>query len=578
MNQDLENSEKKQYARLFRRFIFLTMICSLVPLLVAGWAINIHYSRFARERMVKTLQTRVEYHRKIIELFLKENRRKLDFIARTHSIVSLIKMDHLNHILKSVNRDSWTMTDIGIIDEQGNHLAYVGPYDLMDKNYSRTFWFKEVMEKGTYTSDMFMGFRKEPHFVMAVIKNENGHRWILRATVNTDSFRSLVENVRIGMTGDVYILNSSGFYQTSPGSGEKIMSLAPGFESDGHDDLTVRFIKTVDRGRARKIVCETWLKDPRWLLVVRVDEKELFQEVRHANRAALVLLYLSALIILIVTVLITRHMVSVIKKRDLEIDQMNQQLMQAGKLASIGELSAGVAHEINNPLAIIMTERQLLLDAEKSSRMEDGAFRDQFLGSLDQIDNQILRCKHITRNLLKFARRTRSVTERVDINLFLKEVIDLMEREAKSDGIRFETQLDETLVPILSDPSQLQQVFLNFINNAIDAHEHKGGGTITITTGPAEDNTGIVIRVADTGSGIGKQDLDKIFDPFFTTKPAGRGTGLGLSICYSIVKQLGGTIQVDSELEKGTCFMLTFPFKPPGDIIRPAQDRGDVQQ
>lgn len=573
MNQSFETIEKKQYTRLFRRFILLTMICSLLPLLLAGWAINIHYSRFAKERMVKTLQTRVEYHQKIIALFLKENKSKLDFIARTHSIVSLTKIDHLNHILNSVNRDSWTMTDIGIIDEKGNHLAYVGPYDLMDKNYSHTFWFKEVMEKGNYTSDMFMGFRKEPHFVMAVIKNENGHRWILRATVNTDSFRSLVENVRIGKTGDVYILNSRGFYQTSPGSGEKIMSLAPGFKDDGQDGLKVRYLKTEGQGKTMKIVCETWLKDPRWLLVVRVDEKELFQEVRHANRAALTLLYLSALIIFIVTVLITRHMISVIKKRDGELDQMNQQLMQAGKLASIGELSAGVAHEINNPLAIIMTEHQLLLDAENSNSMEDGAFRDQFLGSLGQINTQILRCKHITRNLLKFARRTQSVIEKIDINLFLKEVIDLMEREAKSDGIRFEALLDETLAPILSDPSQLQQVFLNFINNAIDAHENKGGGTITVATGPGKDNAGIVIRVADTGSGIKKQDLEKIFDPFFTTKPAGKGTGLGLSICYSIVKQLGGTILVDSELGKGTCFILTFPFKPPGDIIRHAQDR-----
>ena len=140
MDQDLETRKNKQYSRLFRRFIVLTMICSLVPLLLAGWAINIHYSRFAKERMMKTLETRVEYHKKIIELFLKENRAKLDFIVSTHSIVSLTKNDNLSQILKSVNSDSWTLTDIGIIDENGDHLAYVGPYDLIDKNYSNTLW------------------------------------------------------------------------------------------------------------------------------------------------------------------------------------------------------------------------------------------------------------------------------------------------------------------------------------------------------------------------------------------------------------------------------------------------------
>ncbi len=568
MDQNIEKQEKTKYSHIFRRFIFLTLICSLVPLLLAGWAINIHYSRFARERMVKTLETRVDYHRKIIELFLKENRAKLDFIASTHSIEFLTKKDHLSQILKSVNRDAWTLTDIGIIDENGDHLAYVGPYDLIDKNYSSTFWFKEVMEKGSYTSDMFMGFRKEPHFVMAVIKNENEKRWILRATVNTDRFCSLVEDLRIGKTGEVYILNSKGIYQTRPGSGGKIMNQAPGFEGQIHDGLKFKTIKILDKDvKTRKIVWETWLKDPKWLLVVRVDEQELFVEVSHANRATLVSLHISALIILIVTILITRHMVSIIKKRDDKVQGMNNQLMQAGKLASIGELSAGVAHEINNPLAIILTEHQLLIETEKARPITDEILGEQFAGSLNQIGKQVHRCAYITKNLMKFARRTRSVIETVNVNLFVREVIDLMEREAKSDGITFNSILDAHLPTILTDPSQLQQVFLNFINNAIDAHEDKGLGLITITTCPAKDK-GIIITVEDTGNGIKKDNIGKIFDPFFTTKAPGRGTGLGLSICYSIVKQLGGTIRVESEIGKGTLFCLTFPFKPPDDLMK----------
>ncbi|MBU0463764.1 MAG: GHKL domain-containing protein [Proteobacteria bacterium] len=568
MDQNLETKNKTYYSRLFRRFVFLTMICSLVPLLLAGWAINIHYSEFARERILKTLQTRVDYHKKIIELFLNENKTRLDFIVRTNSIEFLIKEGNLTHILNNINRDSWVLTDIGIIDENGAHAAYVGPYDLIDKNYSSTFWFREVMEKEIYTSDMFMGFRKEPHFIMAVIKKENGRRWILRATVNTDAFRSLVENVRIGRTGDVYILNSKGIYQTSPGSSGEILTQASGFNGEIHDDVKFRFLETHDRDvKVKKIVCETWLKDPRWLLVVRVGEKEFFEDIRHANRATLVSLHLSALIILIVTAFVTNHMVQVIKKRDSELEGMNNQLMQAGKLASIGELSAGVAHEINNPLAIIMTEHQLLLEAEKRAPITDPDFGEQFAGSLNQIGTQVRRCAQITKNLMKFARRTRSVIETININVFLREVIDLMEREAKSDGIAFKSVLDDTIPPILTDPSQLQQVFLNFINNAIDAHEEKGSGTITLSTCPAKDKTGISIIVEDTGSGIKDQDIEKIFDPFFTTKAPGRGTGLGLSICYSIVKQLGGQIQVESEIGKGTRFTLTFPFKPPEDLM-----------
>ncbi|WP_299977376.1 PAS domain-containing sensor histidine kinase [Desulfobacula sp.] len=569
MDQNREGKNKKDYSRLFRRFIFLTMVCSLFPLLLAGWAINIHYSEFARERILKTLQTRVEYHKKIIELFLKENKTRLDFIARTNSIEFLIKEGNLTHILNNINRDDWVLTDIGIIDENGDHAAYVGPYKLIDKNYSNAFWFKEVMEKEIYTSDMFMGFRKEPHFIMAVTKKENGRRWILRATVNTDSFRSLVENVRIGRTGDVYILNSKGIYQTSPGFSGEILTQASGFKGEIHDDLKFRFLEIVDRDvKIKKIVCETWLKDPRWLLVVRVGEKEFFEDIRHANRATLVSLHLSALIILIVTVFVTNHMVQVIKKRDSELEEMNTQLMQAGKLASIGELSAGVAHEINNPLAIIMTEHQLLLDAEKRTPITDPEFGEQFAGSLSQIGTQVRRCAHITKNLMKFARRTKSVIETININVFVREVIDLMEREAKSDGITFKSVLDDTIPPILTDPSQLQQVLLNIINNAIAAHENKGYGMITIATRLSNDKTGIVIIVEDTGNGIKDEDIEKVFDPFFTTKSPGQGTGLGLSICYSIVKQLGGNIHVESDVGKGTLFTLTFPLKPPENLLK----------
>jgi len=261
----------------------------------------------------------------------------------------------------------------------------------------------------------------------------------------------------------------------------------------------------------------------------------------------------------------TRYMVNLIKKRDGEADRLNRQLQQAGKLASVGELSAGVAHEINNPLAIILTERQILLDSVGQTPSLDGEFKAQLHESLCQIDAQVHRCKRLTQNLLRFSRRTKSVVEPVSINAFLEEVVDLTEREAGSNGIRFRTEMEENLPPILSDPSQLQQVFLNLITNAIDAHEGKPYGSIRIGT-RSQDNAGVEVVIADTGCGIRPDHLDKIFDPFFTTKPVGKGTGLGLSICYAIVRRLGGTIAVESEPGSETIFTLFFPLKPPPDL------------
>jgi two-component system NtrC family sensor kinase len=185
---------------------------------------------------------------------------------------------------------------------------------------------------------------------------------------------------------------------------------------------------------------------------------------------------------------------------------------------------------------------------------------------MSQIDIQVQRCKRITQNLLRFSRRTQSVIESVDLNAFLQEVVDLMEREARTSGIKFFCEPDRSLPPLLSDPSQLQQVFLNLITNAIDAHNGKPYGSIRIATRADAGSREAVVTVADTGSGIPPEHLNRIFDPFFTTKTVGKGTGLGLSICFGIVKRLGGSLSVRSEVGQGTEFTIVLPFTPPQEL------------
>jgi len=198
--------------------------------------------------------------------------------------------------------------------------------------------------------------------------------------------------------------------------------------------------------------------------------------------------------------------------------------------------------------------------------MSGPEFKEQFDDSLSQVDIQIQRCKRITQNLLRFSRRTESLIETVDLNGFLREVVDLMDREARSSGIKFFTELDPALPPLLSDPSQLQQVFLNLITNAIDAHAGKPYGSVRLITRADSQRQLAEVHVADTGSGISPAHLSRIFDPFFTTKAVGKGTGLGLSIVYSIVKRLGGTIAVQSEPGTGTDFTIVLPYTPPKEL------------
>lgn len=564
-----DGQTKTDYSGLFRKFVLIALVSSVVPLLLVGWGISIHYSIFARSSMLESFRERIARHQKTIELFLNNQRSSIQLVAQTHTreylsdIKNLVKtLEAMNHTMKQ--EYGKTFMDLGIISHTGKHLAYKGPYDLRDINYAQAFWFKEVMEKGVYISDMFLGFRKVPHFIIAVSRSENGQKWILRATIDAEAFRSLVEDVKIGNTGEVYLLNREGVFQTRPRFGGNIMDKTSLPVQPFHQGIMVQ---TIESGNSSKqIVAHVWLKAVRWLLVVKQDYSEAFNSVNHANYATLIFLHLSVLVILLVSFFITRYMIKIIKKRDKEKNQMNKQLMQTGKMASIGELSAGVAHEINNPLGIIMTERQILLDKAGRTPNLDAEFSAQLDKSLSQINTQIKRCKHTTQNLLRFSRRTTSRIEEVDLNVFLSEIIDLMEREAKSSGIKFFTDFSETLPPILSDPSQLQQVFLNLITNAVDAHDGKPYGSIYISTMAGDQGRSVKVTIADKGAGIRPEHLDKIFDPFFTTKPVGKGTGLGLSICYSIVKRLGGDITVESLPEEGTEFSISFPITPPPSL------------
>jgi two-component system, NtrC family, sensor kinase len=565
---DNQRHSEGYYSRLYRKFVFLTLVGSLVPLLLVGWGIYMYYSDFSIGRMKDSFRNQVESHRKIIELFLKERTNDLQNVAETHSLDQLQNMEKLRQVFEAINRDGRYFTDLGVINDQGRHLAYIGPYDLMDKDYSQTFWFKELLaRRNFFISDMFTGFRNNPHFIIAILQFQGGRRWTLRASVDTEYLRSLVENVKIGLTGEAYLLNQNGIFQTSPRFSGKIMGKAPLSVNQFKKDSGIHILDLngglPKRFHPQQIVAYAWLNEPHWLLIMKQNYSEAFRDVNHANKATLIFLHLSLLGIIVITVVITRTMIKTIKKRDAEAGQLDRQLMQAGKLASLGELSAGVAHEINNPLAIILTENQVMRDCLEETPGLDDTFTKDLLDSISQIDNQIQRCSLITHNLLRFSRRTKSMIEMVNINAFLGEVTQLMEGRAKGKGIQFKAELEKNLASILSDPSQLQQVFLNLITNAIDAHEGKPYGTISISTQANAARQGVEIVVADTGSGISQENIDKIFDPFFTTKPVGKGTGLGLSISYSIIKRLGGDISVESVPGEGTRFSLFLPFKLP---------------
>jgi signal transduction histidine kinase len=241
-----------------------------------------------------------------------------------------------------------------------------------------------------------------------------------------------------------------------------------------------------------------------------------------------------------------------------ELEETQAQLMQAEKIASLGRLSAGVAHEINNPLAGILIYAELL-----ERQLETGDFNREYL---TEIISQTLRCQQIVTRLLEFSRQSLGQKTDFDVNKIILRCIDLISHQAIFHNIEINTELDTKLPQILGDPGQLQQVVTNLLLNAADAMQ--GHGIIKVTTRPTPLHDGIIVTLADTGCGIPPDIQDKVFEPFFTTKAPGKGTGLGLSIVYSVIQRHGGTIEIDSTPGGGTTFTIKLPLETPPEVAQ----------
>jgi len=230
-----------------------------------------------------------------------------------------------------------------------------------------------------------------------------------------------------------------------------------------------------------------------------------------------------------------------------EREELERKLVQADKLSSIGLLAAGVAHEVNTPLAVISTYAQMLAKQvagdEQKSRL------------LDKIARQTFRASEIVNSLLNFSRTSTTAFEDIDLNRVLRETLTLLEHQLQKASVNVELELDDAIPPIRGNSGKLQQVFLNLFINARDAMA--SGGRLRVSTTP--DSAGVRVEISDNGAGIPRENLARIFDPFFTTKGARKGTGLGLSVTYGIVEEHGGVIEVESKPGEGTLFRLEFP-------------------
>ena len=547
------------YWNLWTTSIFILVLTALSPLFIVTM---IHY-QLIQKSVNSELNLRTERLtsnvKSSISFFMEERLDALIFTINEMGYEQLANKKTLAEILKNLKLGFGGLTDLSVIDMNGNQIAYAGPYNLEGKNYKTQPWFLQSLKKTNFISEVFTGHRDIPHIIIAVRSvAPNGSFFILRATLDTERLIQKISSYKTGDHADIFLVNHKGVLQTASTRHGKIFTgtnlIFPG--DIGKSDV----IMATDRKTRRIISCHSFISTSLaatpFILVVQKEKAGMmktWQELRHNINWTV---GISVVLIIVIITLASTSMVNKLYLLDETKAQAMLQMEQNQQLASIGQLAAGVAHEINNPLEVINQTAGYIKDL--SSLKNESLNSSEIVEEIDSILDAVDRCGTITQQLLGFVRQFDVKIKKINLQEMVTEVLNFHKKEAEYKGIDVTVSIPDNIPDMETDKGKFQQILVNLINNAFQAV--KEGGCLDVTG--SQINAGTVeLVIKDTGCGIPEESLKKIYEPFFSTKKERNGTGLGLSITYGLVKKLGGHISVQSTEGVGTCFTITLPAK-----------------
>ncbi len=546
------------YKVIYRRLLVTLLLMALTPLVALGLFCLDRLSAIYDEKISAGIEAVASSKHRALDTFMVERIAQIKNLAFTHPYAELSNSARLSDIFSIMQNNSRSFVDVGVIGMDGRHVSYVGPYDLSDNNYSDTPWFREVLRKGVHVSDVFMGYRNEPHFIIAVLRHEGGRSYIVRATIDMDAMGALLRRVYSGPHSDAFLVNARGELQTdSRYHGKSMARFGVPLPDMTRKNVSTQHL-TTSKGQ-EMLAAMMPLESMPWALVVLDDVRDSLQPLRQLKALIVFFMILGSGLICMGAELCTRRLVASLEESDQKQAHIDARMLQSSKMAALGKMAAGVAHEVNNPLMLIQENAgwiRDLLDDEKPETMKN---YQEILESTEKIDQHVKRAKGITQRMLGFGRRMNPGRTEILINSLTDQAAEMLKTEATNRNIDIIREYDPQVPVILSDPAQLEQIFINIIDNAIDAIGKNGSLTIRTLAW----KKGVRILFTDSGPGMDQETVTRIFDPFFTTKKVGEGTGLGLAICYTILEKLGGRIEVQSRLGEGTTFSITLPAEPP---------------
>ena len=542
------------YKRMWQLCIGILVVVSLVPILIMA-AIDFSVTRGAiiSENTLGAERTTPKT-RRAISYFLEERKSALRLLVELHDFRSFNDREKLSGMLDSLKNSFGGFVDLSVINTEGKQISYVGPYNLEGRDYAGQDWFKQTVEQGIYVSEVFLGFRDSPHLVIAVkhvLSGEKNRYRILRATLDTKQFNGIFASRDLSVGEVVFLVNREGVLQTPSKWNGEIFSKV-GFELPEKSFRTKVEEISYHHGDPA-MVGYAYLKNTPFVLLYVKTEEDFMGGWQRSRDTVIWFTSVSIAVIILVMWAVATYLVERIYIADMTRSKTLQQMEHHNRMASIGRLAAGVAHEINNPLAIINEKAGLLKDLFTFSK--DYNADDRMLGLVDSVLDSVERCGRITKRLLGFSRKSDMEFRPVYPRKVIETVLSFLNKEAEYRCIDVTVDVDDNIFEVITDRGKLEQVLLNLINNAFQAM--KDGGALLVRV--ERKGELVAFSVKDSGCGIPDSDMKRIFEPFYSTKKQSGGTGLGLSITYGLVQDLGGEMKVKSKLGKGTEFSFSLP-------------------
>ncbi len=549
----------QDYRQTWGMTIFILMMTALLPLIVMTL---IYYqlieTSINTESLLRT-ERLASNARRAVTFFLEERLAALTFTVNEMSYDQLTNPGHLSEVLRNLKLGFGGLTDLSVIADTGTQVTYAGPFNLEGKDYSYQPWFMECQQHSACVSEIFSGYRDVPHIVVAVKSiRPDGRFFVLRATLETERLIQALSSYKTGEHADIFLVNRNGLLQT-PSEFYEGESHHMNIPMPAYSDRTRAMMSTDRNGQPILIgyaFIDTTIAPTSFILMV-VKQKAGMMKVWLDLRSNINWFFgVSAVIIAIVITLTSTVMVNKIFQADRQKAETMVAAERNSQLASIGQLAAGVAHEINNPLALINETAGYVKDlfTIKQQYKED----PDLVEHIDSIIDAVARCGTITRQLLGFSRRFDVQTQPINLNDMVADVINFHKKEAEYRNITIHVDIPETIPLIETDRGKLQQIILNLVNNAFQAIAN---GCFLDIRAEMDGPEQVRLFIQDNGCGISEDHLNKVFEPFFTTKKEGQGTGLGLSITYGLVQKLHGNITVQSKTGQGTTFVVTLPVQ-----------------